>query len=185
MKLRSPLFIAFGFSILLFGFNQSNHEKIKEVSTIRLSDTATCKKQIALMLDSFNLAAANADYKQYFNFFTDDAIFIGTDATEYWNKKSFMIWAKPFFDQKQTWNFKSISRNIYFGKCSDIAWFDELLNTPMKICRGSGVVVKQNKQWKVQQYVLSATIPNSQMDAVIKMKTSIEDSIIAKFSEIK
>jgi hypothetical protein len=29
------------------------------------------------------------------------------------------------------------------------AWFDELLDTQMKICRGSGILVKENKQWKI------------------------------------
>jgi hypothetical protein len=36
------------------------------------------------------------------------------------------------------------------------AWFDELLNTQMKICRGSGVLVKKiGQEWKIKQYVLS------------------------------
>jgi hypothetical protein len=140
------------------------------------------KKQIAAMLDSFNIAAANADYNRYFNFYTEDATFNGTDATENWDKAAFMIWAKPFFDKKRTWNFTAIKRNIYFGKNADIAWFEELLNTQMKICRGSGVVVKVGNDWKVQQYVLSTTIPNSQLDAVIKIKTAEEDSLISKLS---
>jgi hypothetical protein len=52
----------------------------------------------------------------------------------------------------------------------------------MKICRGSGVVVKDGGRWKVQQYVLSASIPNDQLDSVIKMKSVIEDSLILRLS---
>ena len=52
------------------------------------------------MLDSFNLAAANAAYQEYFNYYTEDGTFNGTDATENWDKKAFMAWAKPFFDKK-------------------------------------------------------------------------------------
>ena len=126
------------------------------------------------MLDAFNVAAANADYNAYFNFYTSNAIFIGTEATEYWNKDAFMIWAKTYFDKKKTWKFKALSRNIYFDKYENIAWFDELLNTQMKICRGSGVVVKEKNGWKVQQYVLSTTIPNAEMDKVIKIKAPID-----------
>jgi hypothetical protein len=48
----------------------------------------------------------------------------------------------------------------------------------MKICRGSGVVVKQNNEWKVQQYVLSMTIPNSETQKVVEIKAAVEDSII-------
>jgi len=113
------------------------------------------RKEINTMLDSWNTAAAKADFNAYFNYLSDDAVFIGTDATENWDKKSYMIWAKPFFDKGKAWDFKSIERHIYFDKSGKTAWFDELLNTQMKICRGSGVLIKSNSTWKIQQYVLS------------------------------
>ena len=59
------------------------------------------QKEVISMLDSFNIAAAHADYKTYFNFFTEYAVFTGTDATERWSKKEFMVWAKPYFDKKR------------------------------------------------------------------------------------
>jgi SnoaL-like domain len=136
------------------------------------------KKQIAAMLDSFNLEAARADYSGYFNNYTSDAIFIGTDPTERWNKEQFMVWAKPYFDRGKAWNFKSIDRHIYIDENKNTAWFDELLNTQMKICRGSGVVVKKGNEWKIQQYVLSMTMPNNQINEALKLKTPMEDSII-------
>lgn len=134
--------------------------------------------QIVALLDSMNVAAANADFTRYFNFYANDATFMGTDATEYWNKENFMIWAKPYFDKKSTWDFTAIDRHIYFGTTPDIAWFDELLSTQMKICRGSGVVINKNGSWKVMQYVLSMTFPNSAIDKVIALKAQEEDSII-------
>jgi len=137
---------------------------------------------ISATLDSFNIAAAHSDFNGYFKFFTDSAIFIGTDATEKWNKTQFMKWAKPYFDRKATWNFKAIKRDIYFNKDPDIAWFDELLNTQMKICRGSGVMVKQNGGWKIEQYVLSMTIPNNTVSDILKIKSPIEDSLIGVLS---
>lgn len=143
------------------------------------------KIKIAAMLDSFNVAAANSDYNLYFSFFTPDATFIGTDANENWSKDSFMVWAKPYFDRKKTWNFTSLQRNIYFRNHPDIAWFDELLNTRMKICRGSGVVVKTDNRWRLQQYVLSMTIPNETTDSVIEIKSAIEDSLINRLSNRK
>lgn len=138
------------------------------------------KTEISTMLDAFNVAAAKADYTAYFNFFADESTFIGTDATEIWNKKEFMIWAKPHFDKKKTWNFTSLKRNIYFSKDGKLAWFDELLDTQMKICRGSGVVEKINGSWKVKQYVLSVTVPNEVVDKVVVEKTPIEDALIQK-----
>lgn len=142
-------------------------------------DTEADRAQINTMLDQFNEAAETADFNRYFGFFTEDAVFLGTDAVEHWDKKSFMAWAKPNFDKKNTWSFKSMDRYIYFDKkINGIAWFDELLDTRMKICRGSGVVVKQDNQWKIHQYVLSMTFPNGQLDTVIKLKSPVEDHII-------
>ena len=182
MKINPNLILATGLLSLFFACTQPNNKSKNESSQTEVADTETNRNQIASMLDSFNIAAATADYDRYFNYYTEDATFNGTDATENWDKKAFMVWAKPYFDKKTTWNFTSIKLNIYFGKNADIAWFEELLNTQMKICRGSGVVIKQNNEWKVQQYVLSTTIPNSQLDTIIKMKTAIEDSIINKLS---
>lgn len=136
------------------------------------------KTEIAQMLDGFNVAAAKADFITYFNYFADESTFIGTDATEVWDKKAFMIWAKPYFDKKSTWNFKALKRNVYFSKGGKIAWFDELLDTQMKICRGSGVVEKINGQWKVKQYVLSMTIPNDVVNKVVEVKAPIEEVLI-------
>jgi hypothetical protein len=62
------------------------------------------------------------------------------------------------------------------------AWFDELLDTQMKICRGSGVVSKENGQWKIRQYVLSMTVPNSQVDPVVRLKAAEEDSLLRTMS---
>lgn len=165
--------ISFFFIILLAAC--SNKDSVK-TNTV---DYEKEKESIGTMLDSMNKAAAKADFQQYFSFYADSSVFMGTDATEYWYKDAFMKWAQPYFDKKTTWDFTSFHRNIYFGKQSDIAWFDELLNTQMKICRGSGVIVKENGAWKIKQYVLSMTVPNEKLDDVLKAKASIEDSLIA------
>jgi len=148
-----------------------------------VKDTANDKQQIINMLDSFNIAAAKADYNNYFKHYTYNAIFAGTDATERWDKKAFMVWAKPLFDKGTTWDFKAFERHIYFDQTGNTAWFDELLSTQMKICRGSGVLVKQDNEWKIQQYILSTTIPNNQLDTIIKIKGPIEDSLIKQLTD--
>lgn len=141
------------------------------------------RKAINTLLDSFNEAAANAEFESYFGYFAKDAIFIGTDATENWSKKAFKVWAKPHFDKKKTWDFKSMERHIFFDATGNTAWFDELLDSQMKILRGSGVLTKQGNEWKIQQYVLSMTIPNDNVDAVVKTKSPIEDKLIKQLSE--
>ena len=137
------------------------------------------KKNVSKVLDDLNTFAAAADFKNYFNLFATESTFIGTDATEVWNKKEFMDYSKPHFDKGKAWNFTSLKRNISFSSDGKYAWFNELLDTQMKLCRGSGVLEKIGNQWKIKQYVLSQTIPNDVNDEVIKIKTPIEEAIIS------
>ena len=136
------------------------------------------KIQIKKTLDAWHKAAADANYNNYFNILTDDSIFIGTDAAENWNKTAFQTFAKPYFDKGKAWNFTALERNIYFNKNKTLAWFDELLSTQMKLCRGSGILVKVGKEWKIKHYVLSMTVPNENSDEVVKIKTPIEEAYI-------
>ena len=176
MKNQPLLLIVF--LALFISCSQSNSKNESETIDNNITPTEDDRMLIDSLLDSLNIAAANADYDGYFGFYTEDAVFCGTDATENWDKASFMVWAKPYFDNKTTWDFTSIERNVYFAKNNELAWFDELLNTQMKICRGSGVVVKQNNEWKIQHYVLSITVPNSDIAQVIDIKAAQEDSLI-------
>lgn len=129
-------------------------------------------------LDNWHKAAAEAKFETYMNVMTDDAIYIGTDATENWNKKEFMAFAKPYFDKGKAWSFTALERHVYLDKSGKTAWFDELLNTQMKICRGSGVLEKIKGEWKIKHYVLSMTIPNDNTNEVIKVKALIENKLI-------
>lgn len=141
------------------------------------------KKNITSTLNNWHKAAADANFKEYFDALTDDAIYIGTDATENWNKKAFEAFAKPYFDKGKAWNFTALERHIYFSPDGKTAWFDELLNTHMKICRGSGVIVKIKNSWKIKHYVLSMTIPNDNTNEVVKIKEPIEDVLVNKLKK--
>lgn len=141
------------------------------------------KEAINTLLDSWHKAASDANFKDYFNALSENSIYIGTDATENWTKKEFEIWAKPYFDKGKAWSFTALLRNIYFSPDKKLAWFDELLDTQMKICRGSGVLEKSNGQWKIKHYVLSMTVPNDNVDEVIKAKESIEAKLIEELKK--
>lgn len=143
------------------------------------------KKNVSKVLDDLNLFAAQADYKNYFDLFAEESIYIGTEAGEVWNKEEFMAWSKPYFDRAKAWNFTSLKRNIYFSKDGTYAWFDELLDTQMKICRGSGVLEKIGGKWKIRQYVLSVTVPNDVVDEVTKIKAPLEDRVISELKTKK
>jgi hypothetical protein len=143
-------------------------------------NTESDRKKINIILDSWHKAAANAEFDNYFSYMTSNGVFIGTDATENWQLDAFKAFSKPYFDKGKAWSFTSLERNIYFDKSHNTAWFDELLNTQMKICRGSGVLIREGKNWKIAHYVLSMTIPNDNTDEVVKIKEKIENGVIEK-----
>jgi len=142
------------------------------------AQTNSEKTAINSILDNWHKAASEANFESYFNLMSTDGVFIGTDATENWQNKAFKTFSKPYFDKGKAWSFTSIERNIYTNKTNDFAWFDELLDTQMKICRGSGVLEKINGEWKIKHYVLSIAIPNENVDEVVKLKESFDNQII-------
>ena len=149
-------------TFLLFAFT-TNHEEEAKINAV---------------LDAWHKAAAEAQFDTYFSLMTPNGVFIGTDATENWQNDAFRAFAKPFFEKGKAWDFKVLERHIYFSKDHQTAWFDELLDTQMKICRGSGVLVKSGKQWKIAHYVLSMTVPNDKTNEVVKAKDKIETELI-------
>ena len=139
--------------------------------------------QINTTLDNWHLSASKANFKSYFDVLDRSSVFIGTDATENWNKTEFEKFAKPYFDKGKAWSFTALERHIYFSDDKKIAWFDELLSTQMKICRGSGVLIKTKLGWKIKQYVLSMTIPNDLVNQVTSLKSVIEDAEINRLQK--
>ena len=145
----------------------------------------TESQKVDKFLNEWHKAAATANFNNYFEAFTEDAVFIGTDATENWNKTAFQVYAKPHFSKGKAWNFTALERNIYFSDDKKMIWFDELLDTQMKICRGSGILIKTDNGWKIKHYVLSMTIPNENSDAVIRIKAAKEDALINQIKSKK
>lgn len=145
-----------------------------------MSTSSSNEKKIAFTLDSWHIAASDAQFETYFSLMTSKGVFVGTDATENWQNEAFRTFSKPYFDKGKAWNFKLLKRNIYINDAANTAWFDELLDTQMKICRGSGVLIKVGPDWKIAHYVLSMTIPNENTTEVIKIKDKSESALIEK-----
>ncbi|HEY1253045.1 MAG TPA: nuclear transport factor 2 family protein [Thermoanaerobaculia bacterium] len=124
---------------------------------------------VAAVLDGFHAAAAAADEEKYFAALAPNAVFLGTDATERWTKDEFRKFAHPYFARGKAWTYKATARWISFAPDRQMAWFDELLESPhLGTCRGSGVLVNSGGAWKIAQYNLSIPIPNALADAVVK-----------------
>ena len=61
-------------------------------------NTTDEKKVLNTLLDNWHAAAAKGDYNGYFGKIAEDGRYIGTDATENWDKKAFAAFSKPYFD---------------------------------------------------------------------------------------
>lgn len=136
--------------------------------------------ELGHLLDEWHQAAARADYEAYFGRMTDDAVFIGTDATEYWLGDAFREFSRPYFERGKAWSFSAVERHIYENAQQDLAWFDELLDTRMGLCRGSGVIEKVEGEWKIAHYVLSIAVPNENVNELLELKSKTDSLLVRK-----
>jgi hypothetical protein len=113
------------------------------------------------VLDRFHEAATKADFEAYFAAWTQESVFLGTDATERWLGDQFKDFARPIFEKGKGWAYHPHDRHISVLPDGKSAYFDELLdNDKLGLCRGSGVLAKRGDDWKILQYNLSIPIPN-------------------------
>lgn len=155
--------------LLLIGLLSSCNQVNKQQQKVLVNEKVL-KEKAEITLNAWHLAASNAAFDTYFSLMTSDGVFIGTDATENWQNKAFKSFSKPYFDTGKAWSFTPIERNIYVDKEQNTIWFDELLNTQMGICRGSGILKLEDGQWKIRHYVLSIAIPNEKTTQVTSLK---------------
>ena len=138
---------------------------------------ANDEQNIETVLNSFHQAAADAKAKPYFDLLSQDAVFLGTDATERWSKDEFKAFVEPYFSKGKGWLYTPVERNISLIKQGQIAFFDELLfSESYGTCRGSGLLVKTDQGWKISQYNLSIPMPNGVAKALVKQIKVFEQS---------
>ena len=132
----------------------------------RTSDAVTPETApIAEALDSFHQAAARADGAIYFDLFTPDAVYRGTDVTELWTLDEFRAFAEPYFASGRGWTYVPRERHIAIARtdCACVAWFDEILDSQSYgTSRGTGVLVRgADGRWRIAYYALTFPIPNA------------------------
>lgn len=127
------------------------------------------KRSIDAVLTDYHDAAAKADLQRYFNHFTSDFVFYGTDATERWPLDQFRSFCEPLFAKGKGWLYTCVSRNIFLAPAGETAWFDEVVaNESYGECRGSGVLVFTDGIWRLAQYNLVIPVPNDFAEQVVK-----------------
>lgn len=124
-------------------------------------------RQVEAALDQLHDAATRADAERYFGLFTDDGVFLGTDATERWTVDEFREWAGFAFERRSAWMFTPLVRHVSVD--ANHAWFDEELDSrSYGRCRGSGVLRRgSDGRWRVAQYNLTVPVPNDLLADVV------------------
>lgn len=127
-----------------------------------VAQTSEDESAVAAVLDALHDAASNAEFDRYFGLYTDDAIFLGTDATERWTLEEFKAYARAPFEAGRGWTYHPTERHVYISADGRTAWFDEKLeNAGLGETRGSGALVREGDAWKVAQYNLTIPVPNA------------------------
>ena len=111
------------------------------------------------LISGLHQDAHEGNFDTYFDRYTPDAVFLGTDKTERWTIDEFKRYAEPAFADGHGWTYKVVER--HWEGSGDTRWFDEvLLNAKLGHCRGTGVVRRIDGEWKIAHYALTMLVPN-------------------------
>ena len=133
------------------------------------------RNAIDVLIDGLHRDAHEGNYHRYFDRYTPDAVFLGTDKSERWTIEEFKVYAEPAFEDGHGWTYSVKERN-WEGE-GNTRWFDEvLLNKKLGHCRGTGVVELIDGEWKIAHYALTMLIPND-IAAEVGTQTQRADGI--------
>jgi ketosteroid isomerase-like protein len=126
------------------------------------------RRIIATILDDWHSAASRADGEAYLGRLAEDAVYLGTDATERWTRQEFSDFCGPHFARGTGWTYECRERHVVLD--GRIAWFDERLwNDKYGECRGTGVLRKEAGEWKIAHYSLTFPVPNELAGQVVDL----------------
>ena len=154
-------------SFLLIGLVQSCTQDAK-TNPVKLNIELE-RSKVNTLMDNWHHAAAVADEEIFFGSMTAEGIYLGTDKTEKWKRDEMKAWSSKYFERDTAWAFTPYDREIYFSEEGTTAWFDELLETWMGPCRGSGICRYEKGTWKLAHYNLAMLIDNDDVNSVIEL----------------
>lgn len=124
--------------------------------------------EVYKLLHEMHEATKAADHEAYFDMFTEDAVFFGTDIWERWPKHEFESLYRPYMEGGNGWWFQMRDRHIDVQPGETVALFDETLySESYGQCRGSGACRLEDGEWKITRYHLDITIPNGASGDVV------------------
>ncbi len=114
---------------------------------------------VGAVLDALHAKASAADFEGYFALYAENAVFLGTDRSEYWPLEAFKKYTRERFATGTGWTYVPKERFVHVK--DDVAWFEERLDhARYGETRGTGVLVREAGAWRVAQYNLTLPIPN-------------------------
>lgn len=133
--------------------------------------------RVSAAVDAWHDAAARGDFAGYFGRMTPDAVFLGTDATERWERPEFEAFARSYFDGVEAWTYVPRERRMSFSGDGRMGWFDELLDHDRYgELRGTGVVRRDGRGvWRIAHYSLTFTVPNEVAPGVVDLIADHQD----------
>ena len=137
---------------------------------LTFSFISSAQPNLNAYIDNWHQSASEANYTDYFSLMDDSFIFLGTAPGERWDKEEFSKFSKPYFDKGKAWSFVGTGRLWNFSKNGKTAWFDEDLETWMRGCRGSGIMIKRKGEWKLVYYNLTVLIENEKIKEFIELR---------------
>ncbi len=133
------------------------------------SDPDARRFAIEVVIDDWHAAAAEADEERYLGHFTTDAVFLGTDASERWTLDEFTEYVREHFP-RGGWAYTPHDRHVSLGADGKLAWFDEQLsNDGYGELRGTGVLRRQDGDWRIAHYSMTLTVPNGVASRVVQL----------------
>lgn len=124
---------------------------------------------IHAFVDTWHKAAAVADEDLFFRSMAKGGIYLGTDASERWERDVFKAWAAFAFERSSAWDFTARDRQVYFTPNKRHFWWEEMLDTWMGVCRGSGVAEWEDGRWQILHYDLSIMVPNDKVQGFLEL----------------
>lgn len=156
---------------------------LQAVTLARADDTASTnltvdEKSINHVLDQFHDAAAHGDKDRYLGLMTKDGVFLGTDEWERWPKEpTFTEYVEGRFQNGRGWSYESVERNVMLSDDGTMAWFDEVtFSETSGRFRGTGVLIKDNNEWKIAHYAMSFLIFNENWSKVIELNKQVAET---------
>ena len=173
MNSRHPLS-----AVISAALGSTNLLKATVVSLALLPSMSLADNQraaIDALIDGLHQDAHEGNFHTYFDRYTPDAVFLGTDKSERWTIDQFKVYAEPAFEDGHGWTYSVKERN-WEGE-GTTRWFDEvLLNEKLGHCRGTGVVELIDGEWKIAHYALTMLVPND-IAAEVGAQTQRADGI--------